>query len=137
MMPKEIYINLPVKDLQKSIAFFTAVGFSFDPKFTSDSATCMIINEGSIYCMLLTEAMFAGFTKKPISDATKTTEVINAIKVSTKEEADDYVKKAIAAGGSIYSDPVDHGWMYQHAFADLDGHQWEVFFMDETKMPQN
>jgi predicted lactoylglutathione lyase len=135
-MPKQIYVNLPVKNLKKSIDFFTALGFSFNPQFTDEKAACLIINEGNIYAMLLTEPFFKTFTKKNVADAKKTTEVLIAINVDSKEAVDDLVKKAVAAGGSVYTDPADHGWMYQHSFADPDGHQWELLYMDESKLPQ-
>ena len=135
-MPKQIYVNLPVKDLKKSMDFFTQLGFTFNLQFTDEKAACLIINEGSIYAMLLTEPMFKNFTNKEIADATKTTETILALDVDTKEEVDEMVKKAVKAGGSIYADPQDHGWMYQHGFEDPDGHQWELLYMDESKIPK-
>ena len=135
-MTKQIFVNLPVKDLQRSIDFFTKLGFSFNLQFTDEKAACLIINEGSIYAMLLTEPLFKNFTKKEIADATKTTEVLIAIDIETKEKVDELVKKAAEAGGSIYADPQDHGWMCQHGFADPDGHQWELLYMDETKVPK-
>ena len=135
-MPKQIFVNLPVKDLTRSMDFFTKLGFTFNLQFTDEKAACLIINEGSIYAMLLTEPMFKNFTKKEIADATKTTEVLIAIDIETKEKVDELVKKAAEAGGSIYADPQDHGWMYQHGFADPDGHQWELLYMDETKVPK-
>jgi predicted lactoylglutathione lyase len=135
-MPKQIYVNLPVKNLKKSIDFFTALGFSFNPQFTDEKAACLIINEGNIYAMLLTEPFFKTFTKKDVADATKTTEVLIAIDVDSKEAVDDLIKKAVNAGGSVYTEPADHGWMYQRSFADPDGHQWELLYMDESKLPQ-
>jgi uncharacterized protein len=135
-MPEQIFVNLPVKDLKKSMDFFSALGFTFNLQFTDEKAACLIINEGNIYAMLLTEPMFKNFTKKEIADATKTTEAILALDVETREEVDELVKKAVKAGGSIYADPQEHGWMYQHGFEDPDGHQWELLFMDESKMPQ-
>lgn len=132
-MAQQIFINLPVKDLKKSIAFFTALGFTFNQQFTDENATCMIIGE-NIFSMLLVESYFKTFTPKPLSDATKTTEVINALNVETREKVDEMVKKAVKAGGKTYNEPKDHGWMYQHGFQDLDGHIWEVFFMNESKM---
>jgi len=135
-MTTKIFINLPVKDLNKSIEFFTALGFTFNPKFTDETATCMIIGE-NIFAMLLTEKRFKDFTKKEIADASKTTEVLIAIDVESKEKVVEMTEKAVAAGGSIYMDPADHGWMYQHSFADLDGHQWELLFMDETLIPED
>jgi hypothetical protein len=133
-MAKQIFVNLPVKDLKKSMDFFTKLGFTFNPQFTDDNAACMIIGE-NIYSMLLMEKFFKGFTKKEISDAKKTTEVLIAIDANSRQEVDDIVNKAVDAGGTIYRDPDDHGWMYSHSFADLDGHQWEVLYMDTNKMP--
>jgi predicted lactoylglutathione lyase len=134
-MPSKIFVNLPVKDLQRSIDFFTHLGFSFNQQFTDDKAACLVINEGSIYAMLLTEPMFKTFTKKEIADASKTTEVLIAIDAESREQVDELVKKAVETGGSIYTEPADHGWMYQHSFADPDGHQWEILYMDESKLP--
>ncbi len=133
-MATQIFVNLPVKDLQKSIEFFTKLGFTFNPQFTDETATCMIITQ-NIFAMLLTEEKFKSFTKKPISDAMRSTEVLLAIDAESREKVDEMVRNALDAGGSIYMDPQDHGWMYQHSFADLDGHQWEVLFMDPTKIP--
>jgi len=135
-MPKQIFVNLPVKDLKKSMDFFSKLGFSFNLQFTDEKAACLIINDGSIYAMLLTEPMFRNFTKKEIADATKTTEVLIALDVESRETVDEMVKKAVEAGGSIYADPQDHGWMYQHGFEDPDGHQWELLYMDMDKIPQ-
>lgn len=134
-MVNKLFVNLPVADLQKSIQFFSQLGFSFNEQFTDDKAACMIIGP-NIYAMLLVKERFSDFTKKPISDAHTATEVLLAIDVPTRGAVDDMVNKATAAGGSIYMEPQDHGWMYQHSFADLDGHQWEVFFMDESLLPK-
>jgi uncharacterized protein len=133
-MASQIFINLPVKDLKKSITFFTALGFTFNAKFTDESATCMIICE-NIFVMLLVEKRFKEFTKKKIADANKTTEVIIAIDAKSKKEVEDLITKAVKAGGLIYDTPKDHGWMFQHSFADLDGHLWEVVYMDISKFP--
>lgn len=135
-MATKIFVNLPVKDLKRSIDFFTQLGFTFNPQFTDENAGCLIIGE-NIYAMLITEPFFKTFTKKEISDATKTTEVLIAIDAESREEVDELVKTAVAAGGSVYRAPEDHGWMYGHSFADPDGHQWEVLYMDETSIPQN
>ena len=135
-MSKQIFINLPVKELKKSITFFKKLGFKFNPQFTDDKAACMIIGE-NIYSMLLLEKFFKSFTKKKVADAKKTTEVLIAIDVKGRKDVDRMIKKAVAAGGSLYNKPQDHGWMYGHSFADLDGHQWEVLYMDESKMPTN
>jgi predicted lactoylglutathione lyase len=134
-MASKIFINLAVKDLKKSIAFFTKLGFSFNPQFTDEFATCMIISE-NIFAMLLTEERFKEFTKKEICNAHKNTEVLIAIDAESKENVNEMVKNAIDAGGSIYMEPQDHGWMYGHSFADLDGHQWEILYMDESAIPK-
>lgn len=133
-MAQQIFVNLPVKDLQKSIAFFTALGYTFNPQFTDETATCMIVGEG-IYVMLLTHAKFGQFTPKEICDATKSTEVLVALNMDSREAVDEMVRKAVAAGGSTYSEPQDHGFMYAHGYQDLDGHIWEVFYMDPSAVP--
>lgn len=134
-MTTKIFVNLPIKDLKKSMEFYTKLGFANNPQFTDDTAACMVISE-SIFVMLLTYTKFKEFTKKEIADATKTTQVLLAIDVESKEKVDEFVKTAVAAGGSIYMNATDHGWMYQHSFADLDGHQWELGYMDMSKMPK-
>ncbi len=134
-MATKIFVNLPVKDLQKSIAFFTHMGYTFNPQFTDDKATCMIVGE-NIFAMLLTEERFRDFTKKEIADAHKTTEVLIALDAESREEVVDLVEKAMQAGATKYAEPQDHDWMYQHSFADLDGHQWEILYMDIAKFPQ-
>ena len=128
-MVSKIFVNLPVKNLDKSIAFFTQLGFTFNPQFTDETATCMIVNE-HIFVMLLTEAKFKTFTPKTISDAKKHTEVLTALLLESREKVEDMIRNAVAAGGSTYSEPQDYGFMYQHGFQDLDGHMWEPFFMD-------
>lgn len=132
-MPNQIYINLPVKNLKRSMAFFKKLGFRFDPQFTDKNAACLIIGK-NIYSMLVSEKFFKTFTKKKISNAKKTTEVLLAMQVQNRKKVDEMVKKAVKAGGSLYSKPHDHGWMYGHGFADLDGHQWEVFYMNLAAM---
>jgi uncharacterized protein len=133
-MPTQIFVNLPVKDLEKSVAFFTHLGFTFNPQFTDEHATCMIVAD-NIFCMLLTEGFFQGFTKKPLSDARQQTEVIIALDAESREAVDTYIRLAAEAGGDIYDTAKDHGWMYQHCFADLDGHQWEIAYMDLASFP--
>lgn len=135
IMATKIFVNLPVRDLKKSIGFFTQLGFSFNPQFTDEQATCMVIGE-NIFAMLLVEDRFKDFTKKPISDARNSTEVLLALDAESREAVDTMIKKAVKAGGSVYADPQDHGWMYGHSFADLDGHQWEILYMDEKAIPQ-
>ena len=131
---KQIFVNLPVKDLKRSIKFFTALGFTFNPQFTDEKATCMVIGE-NIYAMLLVEDFFKTFTKKAISDAAKTTEVLTAISVESREAVDRIADKALQSGGSLNGKAQDHGWMYGRSFQDLDGHIWELLYMDETKLP--
>lgn len=133
-MATKVFINLPVKNLKRSVDFFTHLGFTFDPRFTDDNATCMIIAD-NIFAMLLVEPYFKTFTGKEICDAHQHTEVLIALDASSREEVDDMVKKAVAAGGTLYAEPQDHGWMYQHSFADPDGHQWEIAFMDISAFP--
>lgn len=132
---KQIFVNLPVKDLQQSIAFFTQVGFTFDQNFTDENATCMIIGE-NLFAMLLTEKFFGTFSDKPIADAKTTTEAIVALSVGSRDEVNELANRAIEAGGRQYKELQDHGWMYGRNFEDMDGHQWEVFFMDMSAMPQ-
>lgn len=127
----KIFVNLPVKDLNKSIQFFTKLGFTFNPQFTDKNATCMIVNE-NIFVMLLIERFFKTFTKKEITDSKKNTEVIVALSVDSKEKVDNIVNKAIAAGGKTSNKPTDQGFMYGWSFQDLDGHLWEILYMDEN-----
>ena len=134
-MVKQIFVNLPVKDLNKSIDFFTKLGYSFNLQFTDEKATCMIISE-DIYVMLLVEDFFKTFTKKDVADATKTSEVILCLSADSREKVDELVNKAIEAGGTAPNEKQDHGWMYQHGFQDLDGHLWEVAYMDESALNQ-
>ena len=134
-MAKQIFVNLPVKDLQKTITFFTKLGFKFNPKFTDNHATCLIIGE-NIFAMLLLEKFFKTFTKKEICDTAKSTEVLLAISVESRIKVDEMLKKAIIAGGTEPRAAQDYGWMYGRVFEDLDGHIWEVFYMDESKRPQ-
>lgn len=135
-MTKQIFVNLPVKDLNKTIEFFTDLGFIFNPQFTDDNATCMIIDE-NIFVMLLVENFFKNFipTKK-ICDAKKNTEVLVALSAESRKKVDEMTDKAIAAGGSEYRNAQDHGWMYSRAFEDIDGHIWEILYMDESKMTE-
>jgi uncharacterized protein len=134
-MAKQIFVNLPVKDLNKSVSFFTKLGYTFNPQFTDETGTCMIVAD-NIFVMLLTIEKFKLFTKKEISDATKTTEVLIALDAESRDAVKDIVAKAVAAGGTTYAEPQDYEWMYQWSFADLDGHQWEHFYMDITKFPK-
>ena len=133
-MPRNLYVNLPVQDLERTVDFFAALGFSFNPTFTDENATCMIFND-STSVMLLVESFFATFTNKRIADAHAVTETLLALSLDSRADVDDFVAKALAKGASEYAEPRDLGFMYQRSIADLDGHQWEVFFMDESQMP--
>lgn len=128
-MSTKIFVNLPVKDLDRSIKFFTQLGYTFNPQFTDETATCMIISE-DIFVMLLTEAKFKLFTPKAICDATKNTEVLVCLSCDSRAEVNDRVRKAVAAGGTTYNEPQDHGFMYGHGYQDLDGHIWELIYME-------
>lgn len=131
----KIFVNLPVMDLDKSIAFFTKLGFEFNPQFTDENATCMIVNENA-YVMLLVEDFFKSFTKKQISDATTQTEAILALSADSRPAVDDIVNRALDAGGSPANDPMDEGPMYGWSFQDPDGHLWEVMYMDPSALEQ-
>ena len=131
-MATKVFINLPVKDLEKSKTFFQGLGYSFNPQFSDEKAACMIVSD-SIFVQLLKQEYFQTFTKKPVSDAQKSTEVLIALDANSREEVQQIVAKAKELGGTIYAEPADHGWMYQHSFADLDGHQWEFGYMDMTQ----
>ena len=127
-MATQIFVNLPVKNLKKSIDFFTKLGFTFNPQFTDETATCMIVSE-DIFVMLLTEEKFKTFTPKEICDAKKSTEVLVSLSSESRQKVDETVGKAVAAGGTTYNQPQDHGFMYGHGFQDLDGHIWELIYM--------
>jgi len=131
-MKSQIYVNLPVKDLERSNAFFQDLGFQLEPKFSDDHASCVILGE-NIFAMLLVESFFKTFTNKPICDATKSAEVLVCLSCESRAEVDDLVQKAVAAGGGAPRKPQDHGFMYSHGFEDLDGHIWELIFMEPNK----
>ena len=133
-MGRQIYVNLPIKNMERTHAFFKSLGFSFNPKFTNEQGACMIVADDS-YVMLLTEPFFQGFTKKPVSDARKSTEVLICLSCQSRDEVDDLVRKAVAAGGNTPVPAQDHGFMYGHGFEDLDGHQWELMYMDPNAPP--
>jgi predicted lactoylglutathione lyase len=134
-MATKIFVNLPVKSLLRSIEFFTKLGFSFNPQFTDEMATCMIVSE-DIFVMLLTYEKFQTFTPNAICDATKSTEVLVCLSADSRDHVDAIVRKAVTAGGSTYNAPQDHGFMYGHGFQDLDGHIWEIIFMEPSAIHQ-
>ena len=134
-MNTKIFVNLPVKNLKKSMDFFAKLGFTFNPQFTDETAACMVVSE-DIFVMLLTEPKFKTFTPKEICDATESTEVLTALSCETREKVDDLVRRAIAAGGTTNSEPKDYGFMYQHGFQDRDGHIWELLYMEPGPVAQ-
>jgi uncharacterized protein len=127
---RQIFVNLPVKDLAKSKDFWASLGFGFDTRFTDDKAACVVIEKDAIYAMLLSEPFFKTFIDaRSIADAKKSTEVLLALTCSSDQEVKDMVARASKAGGKAFREPADHGFMYQHAFEDPDGHVWELFHM--------
>ena len=132
--PRKLFVNVPVRDVQRSIDFFEALGFTFNAQFTDATATCMLVGEDA-YFMLLMRDRFAGFSKRPTGDPQKETNAIFAISVGSRDEVDAMVKKAVSLGGSHALEPQDHGFMYLWSFYDIDGHHWEVFWMDPA-VPQ-
>lgn len=127
--PKSMFVNLPVKDLKRSVEFFTKLGYTFNPQFTNENATCMVIGD-NIFAMLLVEKFFKTFTPKPIADARTTTEALVALSAESRDAVNQIVERALAAGARRYKEPEDHGFMYAWGFEDLDGHIWEHFWMD-------
>lgn len=127
--PQMIFVNLPVRDLDASKAFFAALGYSFNPQFTDENAACMVISE-SIFVMLLVEPFFQTFTPQPLCDARRQTEVITCLSADSRKTVDSLVDKALAAGGTEPMPARDYGFMYQRGFQDRDGHLWEIAHMD-------
>ena len=132
-MATKIFVNLPVKNLNSSVEFFTQLGFSFNRQFTDETATCMMVTD-DIFVMLLTETKFKTFTPKEICDAKKYTEVLVCLALESRAKVDEMVQKAVAAGGTTYNEPQDHGFMYAHGFQDPDGHIWELIFMESSAL---
>ena len=134
-MSRLIFINLPVKDLSASQEFFRGLGFGFDEKFTDESCACMVVSDQA-YVMLLDEKRFADFTSNPVADARRSTEAILCVSADSREDVDAFADAALGTGGSVASEPMDHGFMYGRSFHDLDGHQWEVMWMDQAAVEQ-
>jgi predicted lactoylglutathione lyase len=124
-----LFVNLAVERLDRSVAFFTALGFGFDARFTDETATCMVINDQA-FAMLLVKDRFRDFIDKEIVDSTQQTEAIMALSAESRDDVDSLVRKALAAGGTPARDPMDYGFMYGHSFHDPDGHLWEVTWID-------
>ncbi|MBI4914506.1 MAG: glyoxalase/bleomycin resistance/extradiol dioxygenase family protein [Acidobacteria bacterium] len=127
-MSRQIFINLPVADLARSMTFFKALGFSHNPQFSDDNGACIIVSD-TILVMLLTHARFRDFTPKAVCDTSKAVEVLLTLSCESREEVDGLVAKAVAAGGSTYDKPEDFGFMYTHSFVDPDGHGWGLVHM--------
>ena len=134
-MAKQIFINIPVKNLRKSIVFFKKTGFKFNAKFTNTKGGCLIISE-NIFVMLVTEKFFQTFTKKKIIDAKKNTETIIALSFDSRKQVDEFMAKVLNAGGKEIKKPADYGYMYERNFQDIDGHNWAPFYMDHSKFPK-
>ncbi len=130
---RKLFVNIPVGDLQKSIVFFEQLGFAFNLQFTDASATCMLVGSDA-YFMLMAKERFTGFSKKPTGDSQKETNAIFAITLESRDEVDTLYAKALAAGGTKAADTQDHGFMYLQSFHDLDGHHWELFWMDPASV---
>jgi len=130
-MIKQIFVNLPVADLQKSNAFFQALGFSLEPQMSNDAGSCFIVSD-AISVMLTTHARFRDFSPKAVCDTSKAVEVLLNLRCERREDVDNLVAKALAAGGSTYDQPEDLGFMYSHSFVDLDGHGWGIFHISDT-----
>jgi uncharacterized protein len=127
-MHSQMFVNLPVKDLKRSVDFFTKVGYTFNPQFTDDNATCMILGD-NLFVMLLTQKFFGSFTNKAICDTSKANEALTCVACSSKAQVDELVAKARAAGARVPRQAQDHGFMYAHGYEDLDGHTWELVYM--------
>jgi len=128
MKHSQIFVNLPVKDLKRAVDFYTKLGYSFNPQFTDENATCMIVGE-NLFVMLLVEKFFGSFINKAITDTSKSTEVLTCVSCENKAQVDELVAKARSAGGKVPRQPQDHGFMYSHGYEDLDGHTWELVYM--------
>ncbi len=137
-MTKKVWLNLPVKDLNKSKEFFAKLGFSFDTEHgNSDDSGCFMVGEDKFHVLLFPENTFKGFTKNELADTSKTTEVLISFDAESREEVDEMASKVFEAGGKVYGGPGEmQGWMYGCGFADLDGHRWNVLYMDFSKMPK-
>lgn len=135
-MPRKMFVNLPIKDLQKTTEFFSSLGFCFNAQFSDDRAACMVVND-DCYVMLLVEDFFASFTGKELCDATRYTEAILSLSADSRDDVDAFVDEAMAAGASPSASPIDEAFMYGRSFCDLDGHLWEVVWMNpEALQPQ-
>jgi predicted lactoylglutathione lyase len=135
-MSTQIFLHLPVKDLDRSVEFFTKLGYGFNPDMSGDKAACMIISE-NIIVMLLVEELFVSFTRTGVCDTSKGSEMIIAVSADSREKVDEMIRNVIKAGGTVPNEKQDSGWMYSHGFHDLDGHIWDSVYMDTAAIPQN
>lgn len=134
-MGRMIFVNLPVRDLEQSVDFWTGLGFTFNPQFTDDNASCMVVSDHACV-MLLTGTFFSTFTSRPVADANEHTEAILALSAESREEVDRLVDTAVSTGGSAANEPQDEGFMYGRSFHDPDGHLWEVLYMDPAALEE-
>ena len=132
-MATKIYVNLPVKDLQRSVRFFQAMGFGLNPLFSDETAICMAVSD-EIFAMLLTEAKFREITRRPIADTTRMTEMLICLSVESRTRVNQLVDRALAQGGREVREPENHGFMYGRSYSDLDGHIWEIIYMDQAAL---
>ena len=134
-MTKQIWLNLPVKEVAKSKAFFSKIGFSFNEEHDTPSSTCMVVGDGKFVVMLFEESLFASFSQNKLTDTQSSSEILISIDAESKEEVDELAKKVTEAGGNVFALPAEsQGWMYGCAFTDLDGHRWNVLYMDFSKL---
>lgn len=132
-MATKIYVNLPVKDLQRSVCFFQTMGFGFNAQLSDETAACMAISD-DIFAMLLTEAKFREVARRPVADTSRMTEVLTSLSVESRKRVNQLVERALAQGGREMREPEDHGFMFGRSFSDLDGHIWEIVYMDQDAM---
>lgn len=135
MKVKSIFVNLPIKELERTREFWTKLGFEFNEHFSDHRSLCLVFNDGLMYAMLISHEMFSTFTDRPIADGS-TTQVLTAIEVESREQVDNIVNLALENGATRYREGADHGWMYYDSFTDLDGHQWEIMYTDLSKIQQ-
>ena len=136
-MTKQIWLNLPVKDIAKSKVFFSQLGFSFNEKHETKTSACLMIGDSNFVIMLFSESVFAGFVQNKITDTKTSSEILISIDAQSKNEVDEMANKVAEAGGTVFAEPAENqGWMYGCGFEDLDGHRWNVLYMDLSKLPQ-
>ena len=135
-MTKELWLNLPVQDVRKSKEFFTRLGFTFNTQHSdTDDAACLLVGNSNVVVMLFAEPTFKNFSKQEIAPTQEVTEILLSLGAATRNEVDDMAQKVLEAGGTIFSEPAEiQGWMYGCGFADLDGHRWNVLYMDASKL---